>query len=110
MIAAKAFQIDAETVERYRESGINLEKSSEQGHHLLPVPTVFLIGTDAVIDFQYVNPNYKVCLDPEMLLEAALFALKDDRVKLQGRDGQSHRFPILPLPEFLRLGMGSHKN
>lgn len=84
MVTAKAFglayQLDAETVEGYREFGIDLEELSGQGHHQLPVPAVFLIGTDAVIDFQYVNPDYKVRLDPDLLLEAARVALEDDGV------------------------------
>ena len=30
-----------------------------------------MIGTDGIIRFQYVNPNYKIRLDPNILFQAA---------------------------------------
>ncbi len=38
---------------------------------LLPVPAVFLVNTDGIIQFQYVNPNYTVRLKKEVILAAA---------------------------------------
>jgi len=67
-----AFQLDDATVTKYKTSyGIDLEADSGQKHHLLPVPSVFIIGKDGVIEFSYVNPNYKVRIDPDVLLKAA---------------------------------------
>jgi peroxiredoxin len=66
-----AFQVDETTIETYREYGINLEEASGEPHHLLPVPSVFLVGTDGVIRFAHANPDYKVRLDPQVLLAAA---------------------------------------
>ena len=67
-----AFQVDDATVGKYKTSyGIDLEAHSGQKHHLLPVPSVFIIGKDGVIQFSYVNPNYRVRIDPDVLLEAA---------------------------------------
>ena len=40
-------------------------------HHTLPVPAVYLIGSDGIVDFLYVNPNPSVRLAPEILLAAA---------------------------------------
>jgi len=81
MAAAKAFgiafEVDAGTLKKYKEYGIDLAKASGEQHHLLPVPAVFLIGTDGVIQFQYVNPNYKVRLHPDVLLAAATVALPE---------------------------------
>lgn len=37
----------------------------------LPVPAVFLVNTDGIIQFQYVNPNYNVRLKKEVILAAA---------------------------------------
>ncbi len=37
----------------------------------LPVPSVFLVTPDLEISFQYVNPNYKFRISPELLLAAA---------------------------------------
>ena len=67
-----AFQLDADTVAKYKSSyGIDIEADSGQTHHLLPVPSVFIVGTDGVVQFSYVNPNYKVRLDSSLLLKAA---------------------------------------
>ena len=74
-IAAKfgiAFRLDDATYERYVERGVDLEVwAGGYAHHNLPVPATFIVGTDGVIRFQYVNPNYKVRLHPEVLLAAA---------------------------------------
>jgi len=82
MVAAKAFgiafQVDDATIEKYKGYGIDLEKSSGQNHHLLPVPAVFIVGTDGKINFVYVNPDYKVRLTPEVLVTAAKAALKSN--------------------------------
>jgi peroxiredoxin len=66
-----AFRVDDATLAKYRGYGIDLEAASGEEHHLLPVPSVFIVGTDGVIKFSYVNPDYKVRLAPEDLLKAA---------------------------------------
>lgn len=66
-----AFKVDAETVEKYRENGMDLEMRSGHDHHLLPVPAVFLVNTDGKITFQYVNPDYRTRIKSEVLLAAA---------------------------------------
>jgi len=66
-----AFQVDNMTVTKYKLYGINLEKTSGEDHHVLPAPATFIIGKDGVINFAYVNPNYKVRLHPDVLLAAA---------------------------------------
>jgi hypothetical protein len=43
-------------------------------HHELPVPAVFLVGTNLVIQFEYVNPDYSVRVHSELLLAAARLA------------------------------------
>jgi len=70
-----AFRVDAETVETYRGYGIDLEAASGADHHLLPVPSVFVLSTDGVIQFHYVNPDYTVRLAPDVLRAAAQAAL-----------------------------------
>jgi peroxiredoxin len=80
MTASRAFGIahtvDDETLELYAGYGIDLEEASGETHHELPVPSVFVIGKSGKIDFEYVNPNYKVRLDPDVLLAAAKSALE----------------------------------
>ena len=50
---------------------MDIEEASGEKHHILPVPTIYLIDTSGVIQFQYSNPNYKVRLHPDVLLAAA---------------------------------------
>ena len=66
-----AFKVDDETVEKYKKWNLDLEKASGYDHHYLPAPTIYVVGKDGVIQFQYTNPNYSVRLDPEVLVAAA---------------------------------------
>lgn len=79
MVAAKAFgvafRVDDATVAQYKGYGIDLEAASGKRHHFLPVPAVFIVGTDGFIKYVYVNPDYKVRLDTDALLGAAKNAL-----------------------------------
>ena len=73
--AARAFgiawQVSNEDYQRMRGFGIDLEEASGETHHLLPVPSVFLVDRDGRIVFVYSNPDYKVRLENEKLVEAA---------------------------------------
>lgn len=71
-----AFKVDDETVEKYKQWGIDLAKASGHDHHLLPAPAVFVVGQDGVIQFQYVNPDYKIRLAPSILHSVAADYLK----------------------------------
>ncbi len=66
-----AFQVDDATLEKYKGYDIDLEEASGETHHLLPVPAVFIVGTDGLIRFSYANPDYKVRLSTDDLLAAA---------------------------------------
>ncbi len=48
-----------------------LEKHTGMDHHLLPVPAVYIVGADKIIDFVYTNVNYRARLAPEVVLSAA---------------------------------------
>ncbi|MGR3319264.1 MAG: redoxin domain-containing protein [Candidatus Anammoxibacter sp.] len=82
LVAAKAFgiafKVDDATVGKYREFGIDIEEASGEGHHLLPVPSVFIIDKDGIVRFAHVNPDYKVRLEPEELLKAAQGVLQKE--------------------------------
>lgn len=71
-----AFRLDDPTVAQYGKFGIDVEAASGETHHELPVPAVFVIGTDGTIRFEYVNPDYKSRLDSDVLLSMARAALK----------------------------------
>lgn len=72
-----AFRVDRETADRYKENGLDLTERSGYDHLLLPVPSVFLVDTDGVIHFQYVNPDYKVRISGNLLLAAAKDLMKN---------------------------------
>jgi len=75
MDAAKAFgiafEVDAATLAKYKQYGIDLEAASGQSHHMLLHPAVFLVDAKGIIRFAYVNEDYKVRLEPEKIMEAA---------------------------------------
>jgi peroxiredoxin len=73
-VAAKAFgiafQVEDDLVRKYKDSyKIDLEAASGQTHHILPHPAVFVVNTAGKIQFAYVNPDYKVRLEPAKILE-----------------------------------------
>ena len=64
------FKLDAATLEKYAGYGIDLEKSSGEQHHVLPVPAVFVLDAAGKIQFQYVNPDYRVRVSSAVILAA----------------------------------------
>lgn len=71
-----AYKLDDATLTQLKKYGIDVEAASGQTHHVLPVPAVFLVATNGLILFEYVNPDYRVRLDPDLLLAAAKVMLK----------------------------------
>ncbi len=75
-IAAKAYGIAFTLSDplntMYKEKGISIEDASGEADHVLPVPAVYIIGTDGIIQFQYVNPDYAVRIDIDVLVSAAI--------------------------------------
>jgi len=65
-----AFKVDDATVEKYKTYKIDLDAASGKSHHLLPHPAVFVAGTNGVIRFAHVNPDYKIRLEPAAILKA----------------------------------------
>jgi peroxiredoxin len=66
-----AFKVPSGLVAKYKnEYKIDLEAASGETHHLLPHPAVFIVGTDGVIRFAHVNPDYQNRLTPEQILAA----------------------------------------
>ena len=66
-----AFRVDEDTFEKYKGYGIDLEAASGFDHHQLPVPAVYLIGTDGKVEFMHSNADYKVRLSGADILSAA---------------------------------------
>ena len=84
-----AFRVDDELNQRYLSFDIDLERASGEKHHVLPAPATYIIGVDGVINFAYVNPDYKVRLHPDVLLAAAKAYQQDADKRLDLRRKQS---------------------
>jgi peroxiredoxin len=84
-----AFRVDDELNKRYLSWDIDLENASGETHHVLPAPATYIIGTDGVINFAYINPDYKVRLHPDVLVSAAKAYLEDADKRLELRRKQS---------------------
>jgi peroxiredoxin len=86
MEAARAFgvayRVDEATREQLQGFGIDLESASGRDHHMLPVPSVFLVGAEGTIRFVYADPNYRQRIDPEVLMSVA-------RAETDGSDEES---------------------
>ena len=77
--AIKAFgvgyRVPKETVDQYRGYGASLPPLPDGSGAGLPVPSVFIIDAKGVIQFSYVNPDYRIRLSSELLLAAARTSL-----------------------------------
>jgi peroxiredoxin len=77
-----AFRVDDELNKRYLSYDIDLERASGEDHHVLPAPATYIIGADGIINFAYINPDYKVRLHPDVLLAAAKAYTGDEDKRL----------------------------
>lgn len=66
-----AFHVSDEYLKKLEDGDYNYEDSSIDRYQILAVPSVYLIDLSGEIAFAYANPNYKVRLDPEALVDAA---------------------------------------
>jgi len=64
-----AFKASRRTIDRRIDKGQDVENSSMLRHGVLPVPAVFVVGQDGIIAFAYANPDYKVRLPADDLLQ-----------------------------------------
>ncbi len=74
-----AYQVEQNDLNKYFNGGASLRLASGAEHTYLPAPGTFIIGTDGLVHFQYVNPNFKTRLDPNILLAAATSYSKNAR-------------------------------
>jgi peroxiredoxin len=78
-----AFKMPDDLVERYLGWDIDVEAASGETHHVLPVPSTYIIGNDGVIRFQYTNTDYHVRLAPSVLMAAATAYKNDSDMRLR---------------------------
>jgi len=74
LVAHEAFkvtlQIDSPTFKRYKnEYGIDLEAWSQQQHHKIGIPAIFLIDKTSTIQWAHLALDYTVRPSPEQLLK-----------------------------------------
>jgi peroxiredoxin len=66
-----AYRVDAAAIANYKKFNVDLERSSGQTHHILPVPAVFIIDRTGKIVFVHADPDYKVRMTGAEVLAAA---------------------------------------
>ncbi len=66
-----AFRAPPRVSEWLDKKGRDYAGSSVDRHGVLPVPSIFAIGTDGKIAYAYTNPDYKVRLSPDELMDVA---------------------------------------
>lgn len=86
-----AFRVSDDLHERYLGFNIDIEKASGETHHVLPAPATYIIGTDGIINFAYINPDYKVRLHPDVLLAAARAYNEGADKRLDNRRKQANK-------------------
>ncbi|QYK52275.1 MAG: AhpC/TSA family protein [Fimbriimonadaceae bacterium] len=70
-----AFKVEESLVTKYKNDyKIDLEAASGQKHHILPVPSVFIIKKGMIV-YSYSNPDYRVRLKGDEVLAAAKAAM-----------------------------------
>lgn len=66
------YRLDDATYAKYKGMGLDLEnRSGGEKHHALPVPSVFIVDRDGVLQFSYSHPDYKVRVPGTVVLAAA---------------------------------------
>lgn len=66
-----AFKLPESEVDKLKSYHMDIEKSSGEKHHILPVPSLFLVDAEGIIQYSYVNVDYKVRMDAASILQIA---------------------------------------
>lgn len=74
---ALAFKLDAKTIKRYRQFGIDVPESNDTKKWELPVPATYIIDTDHTIRFAFVDEDYTKRADYNKVVEV-LGELQED--------------------------------
>src|SRR5215510_9988812 len=54
-----AFEVPENTLTRYRNTGIDIEKNNGSNGKYLPVPAVFIIDKESTVTYRFFEPDYK---------------------------------------------------
>jgi peroxiredoxin len=66
-----AFKAAESTIAGREAKGQDIDGSSMKNHGVLPVPAVYVIDTNGMVTYSFVEPDYKIRLPAEDLLQAA---------------------------------------
>lgn len=76
------FRLDDVTYLKYKAYGIDLESASGEQHRALPVPTVYIVDGEGVLQFGYSHPDYTIRIPGPVILAAArAIAERTDRLQ-----------------------------
>ena len=53
------FEVEENTITRYRNTGIDIEKNNGSNGRFLPVPAIFIIDKESTIIYRFFEPDYK---------------------------------------------------
>ena len=67
-----AFRLDDATIAKMKGFGVDLDSTTGEPLHELPVPSVFIIDRTGTIRYVYSNPDYKIRLGADALWAAAI--------------------------------------
>ena len=54
-----SFEVPENTLNRYRNTGIDIEKINGKNGKYLPVPAVYIINKESAITYRFFEPDYK---------------------------------------------------
>ncbi len=60
-----AFHVGSTLIAAYREFGIDLNELYGGGAGLLPVPATFVVRADSVVEYAFVDPDFRLRAEPE---------------------------------------------
>ena len=63
------FSLPEELKEVYLDLGIDLEKAGGNDRWQLPIPATYIVASDGIITYAFVNPDYTKRLEPDELLK-----------------------------------------
>tara|TARA_E500000318_G_scaffold86482_5_gene83147 strand:- start:220257 stop:220910 length:654 start_codon:yes stop_codon:yes gene_type:complete len=75
---ALSFKLDAKTIKRYKQYGIDLPKSNDATVWELPIPATYIVDTDGTIAWAFVEEDYKKRPDYKQVVKKLNDMQQDD--------------------------------
>lgn len=75
---ALSFELDAKTIERYKQYGIDLPEANDSQKWELPIPATYIIDTDGTIAWAFVDEDYSKRPDYALVVKKLRAMQQDD--------------------------------